>query len=112
MSLKIDGLGAALAGLQRAEKQAAKATSDVNASFVAAQNALAADSVNVSDKAAVAPAVEDAVRGAALSADGPDLSAALVSLLQTKTAYEASLKSATVTGDLQTELVRQLGKDA
>lgn len=108
MNIKIDGLSAALGGLQRAESQVAKAASDVNASFVAAQNALAADSVNVSDKAAVAPAVEDAVRGAVLPTDGPDLSTALVSLLQAKAAYEANLKSATVTGDLQTELVRQL----
>lgn len=117
MTLKIEpasGLDLALQGLKRAENQLAKAATDINTSFVnaqnAAQNAMAADSVSVSDTAALAPAVEDAVRGAVLATDGPDLSAAIVALLQARTAYAASAKTATVVADVESDAARLLGK--
>ena len=109
MTLEINGFRTAVAGLQKQEVKVAKAAEDINKSFTAAQNAIAADSVSVSDRAAVLPAVEDAVRGAVLPAEG-DLTTAVVDLLQASTAYKASAAAVRVTADVDQVTMDLIGK--
>ena len=108
MTLAINGLQTALAGLRTQETRVAKAADDINKSFTAAQNAIAADSVSVSDRAAVIPAVEDAMRGAVLPER--DLSAAIVDMLQAKTAFKANAASVRVTSDVMQDTLDIIGK--
>jgi hypothetical protein len=108
MTLAINGFATAVAGLQKQETRVAKAAEDINQSFTAAQNAIAADSVAVSDRAAVVPAVEDAVRGAVLS-DG-DVTTPIVDLLQAATAYKANAAVLRVTSDVEQSLMDVIGK--
>jgi len=105
----ISGLNSAVDGIRKQGERIAKDAESINKAFAAAQNAQAADSVSISDKASVAPAVEDAVRGAVLSPDG-DLTTALVDMLQAAAAYKANVQSAKVTGDIESDLARLLGK--
>lgn len=110
MTLEINNaLRIATAGLQKQETRVAKAAEDINQSFTAAQNAIAADSVAVSDRAAVIPAVEDAVRGAVLPPEG-DLTTAVVDLLQAATAYKANAAVVRVTSDVEQSTIEMLGK--
>jgi flagellar basal body rod protein FlgC len=110
MTLEIKSpLQTAIGGLQKQEIKVAKAAEDISKSFTAAQNAIAADSVAVSDRAAVVPAVEDAVRGAVLPAEG-DVSQAIVDLLQAATAYKANASVVRVTSDLQETTMDIIGK--
>lgn len=109
MTLEINGFRTAVAGLQKQEVKVAKAAEDISKSFTAAQNAIAADSVSVSDRAAVIPAVEDAVRGAVLPPEG-ELSTAVVDLLQAKTAYKASAVAVRVTSDVEQTVIGLIGK--
>lgn len=105
----IGALNSALAGIQRESGRVEKDARDIQKAFTAAQNAQAADSVSVSDRASVAPAVEDAVRGAVLG-QGGDVSAALVDMIAARAAYKANVSSAKVTGDVESDLTRLLGK--
>lgn len=105
MSSSISGLNTPLTGLQRAAARTEKASRDLQTSFAAAQNAQAADSVQVDGRAAVIPAIEDAVRGAALPAEG-GVTEALVNLLQAKTAYKANTSTLRVMDDLQASLMK------
>ena len=109
MTLEINGFRIAVAGLQKQEGKIAKAADDINKSFTAAQNAIAADSVAVSDRAAVIPAVEDAVRGAVLPPEG-DLTTAVVDLLQAATAYKANAAAVRVTADVDQTVMDLIGK--
>ena len=107
-----NALNISLQGLKREEVRAAQAAADIQNAFTAsqnaAQNAQAADSVAVNtDRAAVVPAVEDAVRGAVLPAAG-DVSAAIVNLLQASTAYKANAAAARVTADIESEATKLL----
>ena len=109
MSLEIKSpLTTAIGGLQKQEIKVAKAAEDISKSFTAAQNAIAADSVAVSDRAAVIPAVEDAVRGAVLPAEG-DVTTAIVDLLQAKAAYKANASVVRVTSDLDQTTMDMIG---
>ena len=101
-------LQTALGGLQKQEVKVAKAAEDISKSFTAAQNAIAADSVAVSDRAAVVPAVEDAVRGAVLPPEG-DVSTAIVNLLQAASAYKANASVVQVTSDLDQTTIDMIG---
>ena len=107
MTLAINGLQTAIQGLQKQETRVAKAAEDINSSFTAAQNALAADSVSVSDRAAVVPAVEEAMRGAVLPEK--DLSSAVVDMLQAKTAFKANAAVVRVTSDVMQETMDIIG---
>lgn len=109
MTLEINGFRTAVAGLQKQEVKVAKAAEDISKSFTAAQNAIAADSVALSDRAAVIPAVEDAVRGAVLPPEG-ELSSAVVDLLQAKTAYKANVVAVRVTSDVEQTVIDLIGK--
>lgn len=109
MTLQINALTAALGGLKQQEVKVAKAAENINKAFTAAQNAAAADSVSVSDRAAVVPAVEDAVRGAVLPPEG-DVSVALVDLLQAATAYKANAAAVRVTADVEQSVMDIIGK--
>ncbi len=109
MTLEINGFRTAIAGLQKQEVKVAKAAEEINQSFTAAQNAIAADSVAVSDRAAVIPAVEDAVRGAVLPPEG-QLTTAIVDLLQAKTAYSANAAVVRVTSDVEQATIDMIGK--
>lgn len=106
---KISGLNTAIDGIRKQGDRVEAAANNINKAFAAAQNAQAADSVSVSDKASVAPAVEDAVRGAVLSPEG-EVTAALVDMLQASAAYKANIASAKVTGDIESDLMRLIGK--
>jgi hypothetical protein len=100
-------------GLQKQADRVAKDSKAITDGFAAAQNAAsnaqAADSVSVSDRAAVVPAVEDAVRGAVLPAEG-EVTAALVDLLQAATAYKANAAAFRVTADVQADVINTIGK--
>ncbi len=101
-------LSNALQGMQREATRVARASEDLNRAFTTAQNAQAADSVAVNtDRAAVVPAVEDAVRGAVLPPEG-DLSSAVVTLLQASTAYRANVAAARVTADIESDTIKLL----
>jgi flagellar basal body rod protein FlgC len=103
-----NALNISLQGMKREEVRVAQAAADIQNAFTSAQNAQAADSVAVNaDRAAVVPAVEDAVRGAVLPAAG-DISAAIVNLLQASTAYKANAAAARVTADIETEATKLL----
>lgn len=107
-------LNTSLQGLKREETRVAQAAADIQNAFTnaqnAAQNAQAADSVAINtDKAAVIPAVEDAVRGAVLPQTG-DVATALVNLLQASTAYKANAMAARVTADVETEASKLLNR--
>lgn len=108
MTLIISGLQTAVEGLRKQEARVAKAAEDINANFTAAQNAIAADSVSVSDRAAVIPAVEDAMRGAVLPER--DVSAAIVDMLQAKTAFKANAASVRVASDVMQDTIDMVGK--
>lgn len=109
MTLGITGLQTAIEGLRTQENRVAKAATDINKSFTAAQNAIAADSVAVSDRAAVVPAVEDAVRGAVLPPEG-ELTTAIVDLLQATAAYKANAATVRVTSDIAQTTIDMVGK--
>lgn len=106
------GLTTAISGLQKQADRVAKDAADLNREFTtaqnAAQNALSADSVSLDARAAVAPAVEDAVRGAVLG-DG-DVSKPLVDMLQAVAAYRANVAVAKVTGDIERDMINEIGK--
>lgn len=104
---KISGLSSAIDGLNKASAQIEKSAQSINRAFAAAQNAQAADSVSISDSATVAPAVEDAMRGAVLPPEG-EISKALVDMLQAKAAYKANIEVVKVTGDIENELAKVL----
>lgn len=91
-------------GLKQQEQRVAKDARSINEGFTAAQNAaqnaLSADSVSLSDRAAVVPAVEDAVRGAVLPPEG-DVTTALVDLLQATAAYKANAAAVRVSADVE-----------
>lgn len=87
-------------GLKQQEQRVAKDARSINEGFAAAQNALSADSVSLSDRAAVVPAVEDAVRGAVLPPEG-DVTTALVDLLQATAAYKANAAAVRVSADVE-----------
>lgn len=108
MTLEINALQTAVGGLRKQEVKVAQAAESINKSFTAAQNAIAADSVAVSDRAAVIPAVEDAVRGAVLPPEG-DVSVAIVDLLQAATAYKANASVVRVTSDLAQDTMDIIG---
>lgn len=108
MTLAINGLQTAVEGLRKQEVRVAKAAEDINKSFTAAQNALAADSVSVSDRAAVVPAVEDAVRGAVLPPEG-EITTALVDMLQATAAYKANAASVRVASDVMDSTIDLIG---
>jgi hypothetical protein len=108
MTLAINGLQTAIEGMRTQETRVAKAAEDINKSFTAAQNAIAADSVSVSDRAAVVPAVEDSMRGAVLS-DG-DVTGPMVDLLQATAAYKANASVVRVTSDVHTATMDIIGK--
>ena len=108
MTLAINGLQTAIEGMRTQEVRVAKAADDITKSFTAAQNAIAADSVSISDRAAVVPAVEDAVRGAVLS-DG-DVTAPMVDLLQATAAYKANAAVGRVTSDVMQETIDMIVK--
>lgn len=104
----ISGLNTAIQGLTRESARVAKAAADISTAFTTAQNAQAADSVAIdTSRAAVVPAVEDAVRGAVLPPEG-DLSAALVNLLQASTAYKANAAAVRVTADVESDVIKML----
>lgn len=113
MTLELNGLRIATQGLQKQEAKVAKAAEAINKTFTAAQNAAsnaqAADSVAVSDRAAVVPAVEDAVRGAVLPAEG-ELTTAIVDLLQAATAYKANAAAVRVSADVEQATLDMIGK--
>jgi flagellar basal body rod protein FlgC len=102
-----NALNTNLQGLQRAAVQAAQAANQIQNAFTSAQNAQAADSVAVTERAAVIPAIEDAVRGAVLPAQG-DIATAMVSLLQASIAYKANVAAANVTADIESDAVKLL----
>lgn len=108
MTSPISALGTTVQGIARESARVEKDARDINKAFTAAQNAQAADSVSA-DPASVAPAVEDAVRGAVLT-QGGDVSASLVNMVQAGAAYKANVASAKVTGDLESDLARLLGR--
>ena len=108
MTLVISGLQTAVEGLRKQETRVAKAAEDINQSFTAAQNAIAADSVSISDRAAVVPAVEDSMRGAVLGAG--DVTGPMVDLLQATAAYKANAAVVRVTSDVQTATMDIIGK--
>ncbi len=108
MTLEISATMASITGLRKQEERVAKAATDINNAFTSAQNALAADSVSISDRAAVIPAVEDAVRGAVLS-DG-DVTKPIVDMLQAVTAYKANAATFRVTADLEQTTIDMIGK--
>lgn len=108
MTLVISGLQTAVEGLRKNEVRVAKAADDINKSFTAAQNAIAADSVSVSDRAAVVPAVEDSMRGAVLT-DG-DVTAPMVDMLQATAAYKANAAVVRVTSDVEDATMDIIGK--
>jgi len=87
-------------GLARQAERVAKAADDLQTRFAAAQNALSADSVSVDPRAAVIPAVEDAMRGAALTPQG-DPAPAVADLLQAATAYKAHAAALRVSADVE-----------
>jgi len=103
-----NALNISLQGMKREEARVAQAATDIQNAFTSAQNAQAADSVAINtDRAALVPAVEDAVRGAVLPTEG-DLSAAIVTLLQASTVYKANVAAARVTADIETEATKLL----
>lgn len=107
-----NALAASVQGMQREATHVAKAAQEIQNAFTsaqnAAQNAQAADSVTINtDKAAVIPAVEDAVRGAALPPEG-DLTQAVVDILQASTAYKANAAAARVTADVESDIAKLL----
>jgi hypothetical protein len=108
MTLVISGLQTAVEGLRKQETRVAKAAEDISQNFTAAQNALAADSVSVSDRAAVIPAVEDAMRNAVVPER--ELSAAVVDMLQAKTAFKANAESVRVASDVIQDTIDIVGK--
>lgn len=113
MTLDItNSLVTAIGGLQKQATRVAKDATDINQGFTtaqnAAQNAIAADSVSVSDRAAVIPAVEDAVRGAVLSQD--DVTTPMVDMLQAVSAYKANAAVVRVTSDLSQTLIDTIGR--
>ncbi len=108
MTLIISGLQTAVEGLRKQETRVAKAAEDINKNFTAAQNAIAADSVSISDRAAVIPAVEDAMRNAVVPER--DLSAAVVDMLQAKTAFKANAAAVRVTSDVMQDTMDIIGK--
>lgn len=107
--MPISALTTAIGGMQKQGERVAKAADEINQAFAAAQNALSADSVSVSDRAAVVPAVEDAMKGAVLPSDG-DITKPLVDMLQAATAYKASAASFRVASDVEQDLITALGK--
>ncbi|MBI1308400.1 MAG: hypothetical protein GC129_00880 [Proteobacteria bacterium] len=111
MMPKIYGLDVAVQGLRKQGDRVTRDVDTMNKAFAAAQNAQAADSVSVSDKASIAPAVEDAMRGAVLAPEG-DVTKALVDVLQAKAAYGANVQAAKVTGDIQSEIYKMFGNKA
>lgn len=108
ISSKGSALNTAIGGLTKQENRVAKDAVDINQGFAAAQNALAADSVSVSDRAAVVPAVEDAVRGAVLSSD--DVTTPIVDMLQAVSAYKANAAVVRVTADVEQTTIDMIGK--
>ena len=108
MTLEISAKMASLNGLQKQAERVAKAATDINNAFASAQNAMAADSVAISDRAAVVPAVEDAVRGAVL-AEG-DVTQPILDLLQSLQAYKANAAAFRVTSDVEQEALNLIGK--
>ncbi len=112
MTLEIGAKMASIAGLRTQGERVAKAATEINNAFAAAQNAAqnaqAADSVAISDRAAVVPAVEDAVRGAVLS-DG-DVTRPIVDLLQSVQAYKANAAALRVTADVERVVMDIVGK--
>ena len=108
MTLEIGAKMASIQGLRTQSERVAKAATDINNAFAAAQNAQAADSVAISDRAAVVPAVEDAVRGAVLS-DG-DVTQPVVDLLQAVHAYKANAAALRVTADVERVVMDIVGK--
>ncbi|RYG60911.1 MAG: hypothetical protein EON60_05405 [Alphaproteobacteria bacterium] len=108
MTLAINGLQTAIQGLRTQETRVAKAAEDINANFTAAQNAIAADSVSISDRAAVIPAVEDAMRSAVVPQR--ELSSAIVDMLQAKTAFSANAAAVRVTSDVMQDTIDMVGK--
>lgn len=107
--MPIPALNAAVGGIQKQGERVAKAADDINKAFAAAQNALSADSVSVSDRAAVVPAVEDAMHGAALPPAG-DVAKAVVDLLQAATAMKANMASFRVASDVAQDTIAMVGK--
>lgn len=108
MTLEISAKMASITGLRKQEERVAKAAVDISNAFTSAQNAMAADSVAISDRAAVVPAVEDAVRGAVLS-DG-DVTQPIVDMLQAVSAYKANAAAFRVTSDLEQTTLDMIGK--
>lgn len=113
MTLVTNSLNIATQGLQKQAAKVVEATEAINKTFTnaqnAASNALAADSVSLSDRAAVIPAVEDAVRGAVIPAEG-DVTKAVVDLLQAATAYKANAAVVRVTADVEQSTMDIIGK--
>lgn len=108
-----NALGVAVEGLKRQETRVAKATEDLNANLVAAQNQLAAASAQGQAPSPAPAPAEDGVAQdslvAARVADA-DITRPLVTLLEAKTAYSANLKAVSVAGDIQQETINMLGK--
>lgn len=108
MTLEISAKMASLTGLRKQEERVAKAAVEINNAFTSAQNAMAADSVAISDRAAVIPAVEDAVRGAVLG-DG-DVTKPMVDMLQAVTAYKANAAAFRTASDMEQAALDMIGK--
>ncbi|PZP40487.1 MAG: hypothetical protein DI585_00870 [Pseudomonas fluorescens] len=108
MTLTISAKMASIEGMRTQEQRVAKAANDINQGFTAAQNAMAADSVSIDERAAVVPAVEDAVRGAVLSAG--DITTPIVDLLQAATAYKANAAAFRVSSDVEQTTLDLIGK--
>ena len=108
MTLEISARMASITGLRKQEERVAKAATDISNAFTSAQNAMAADSVAISDRAAVIPAVEDAMRGAVVG-EG-DITAPLVDMLQAVTAYKANAAAFRVTSDVEQATLDMVGK--
>lgn len=108
MTLEISAKMASIGGMRQQEQRVAKAATDINNAFTSAQNALAADSVAISDRATVIPAVEDAVRGAVLT--NGDVTQPIVDMLQAVSAYKANAAAFRVTSDIEKVAIEMIGK--
>lgn len=109
MTLPItSAVNTAIRGLTTSTERVNKAAADINQAFTAAQNAQAADSVSVSDKAAAVPAVQDAMKNAVLPSG--DITQPVVDMLQAVTAYKANAATLRVTADIDQTVIDMVGK--
>lgn len=118
VDIRSNPLGTAISGLARSEADLNDAVRALNTAAAVNANAVAtaaappapADTVQVSDAAAVTDAVRNAVIPPPVEGSDGDLAKPLVDIIQAKVAYLANLASVKVTSDVESDTTRMLSR--